>query len=275
MLGARGHDINGIDHPEVLASKLAEGSFDCVQLVAYKSIEGIKESAGCLTPALAYKVGKALEKKDVHIAMLGSYFNMMDPNPSVVESGTERFKEYLRFAKDFGSHLVGTETGSYKEDWGYHPDNHTEEALEKVIGIFKGLTNEAERHGVMVGIEGVYNHVVSTPARMKKVLDAIDSNNIQVIFDPVNLVHAGNYQAVNEMIDEVFNLYGDRIVLIHAKDFIFDEGEIKRVPLGEGMMDYPYLMDKLKALKPGIAIIIEELTGDELANSREYLSSLV
>lgn len=274
MIGVRGHDIGKMS-AELLAETLVQRGFESIQLVTYKSIDGISAHPGYLTPGLAFSIGKEFDKRHIHIAMLGSYFNLIDQEPGAVEQGIKRFKEYLRYAKEFKCHLVGTETGSYEKDWTYHPDNNSEDALNKVIEIFKELTIEAQRYGVIVGIEGAYNHVVSTPQRMKKVLDAVDSNNIQVIFDPVNLLHIGNYAQSQSIIDQAFELYGDRIVLIHAKDFVIHEGHLKQVAIGEGLMDYQYLGAILKERKPSIDVIIEGLTGEGLEKSRLYLKEML
>lgn len=52
----------------------------------------------------------------------------------------------------------------------------------------------AEKLGVIVAIEPVCRHIVNNAKRARKVLDAIDSPNLQIIFDPVNLLDESNYQ---------------------------------------------------------------------------------
>lgn len=274
MIGTRGHDIGKMS-AEALAQTMQDKGFRSIQLVAYKSINGISDKSGCLSPGLAYKVGHEFDKRGIHVALLGSYFNLLDPNKEVFDEGMKRFKEYLRFAKDFRCTLVGTETGSYNQDYSFNTKNHSDEALERVIDIFKELTLEAKNHGVMVGIEGVFSHAVSTPQRMKKLLDEVDSSNLQVIFDPVNLIHMDNYTQSKELIEEVFKLYGDRIILIHAKDFIVEDGSIKTASLGEGLLDYVHLIEIMSQYKPSIDIIIEDLMGDDLERSKLFLEKLM
>lgn len=273
MIGTRGHDIAVHTNPADLAEKMQGAGFDSVQLVAYRSIKGIPETPGHLSSGLAYSISHEFDKRGIHIALLGSYFNMLEQDPIKLASHIERFKEYLRFAKDFRCSLVATETGSYNPDMSYHPDNHGDKALETVIGIFRDLVGEAERHGVMVGLEGLYNYTVSTPKRIKEVLDAVGSSNLQVVFDPVNLLNCDNYRNANEIIKESFELFGDRIMVIHAKDFIVDGNTIRTVPLGQGLLDYDYLLDVALAQKPSIDIIIEDLRGDDLSLSRDFLKA--
>lgn len=275
MIGTRGHDIGGMMSPEVLAQAMAEQGFEAVQLVAYRSIMGVSEESGYLTPGLAYKVGHAFNQRGIHVALIGSYFNLLHPDEAVVAEGIKRFKEYIRHAKDFRGNLVGTETGSYNSDYSYNPENNSEEALLRVIEIFKELVGEAKNHGVMVGIEGLWAHAISTPKRMKRVLDAVDSGNLQVIFDPVNLLHIDNYKDANNIIDEAFELYGDRIILIHAKDFVVENNELKPVPIGQGLLDYKHLFDLTNQYKPGIEVIIEDVRGEALKTSQRYLETIM
>ncbi|MGL1891281.1 MAG: sugar phosphate isomerase/epimerase [Spirochaetaceae bacterium] len=276
MIGTRGHDINtGTTSARALAQEMLDAGMEAVQLVVYKSIKGVSEKPGCLSPGLAWSIGREFEKRDIHIALLGSYFNLLEQDSLKLKENMDRFKEYLRFASDFGCPIVGTETGSYNADMSYHPHNHGEEALQTVIGIFKEFAVEAEHHGVFVGVEGLYNFVISTPKRMKTLLDSVDSSNLQVILDPVNLLHMGNYTKVKEIIEDSFELFGNRIVLIHAKDFIIEDHQIKTVPLGRGLMDYEHLLTMVNRYKPGIDIIIEDLRGDELQESQLYLQSII
>lgn len=272
MIGTRGHDVgDGLGCAAVLARDMQEAGFEAVQLVAYRSIEGATEKPGCLSSGFAWRIGREFEKRDIHIALLGSYFNLLDQNEGTLRESIDRFKEYIRYARDFGCSLVGTETGSYNPDMSFHPDNHGEKALQTVIGIFKELVGEAERHGVMVGVEGLYNFVISDPKRMKLLLDAVDSSNLQVILDPVNLVHPGNYTEVKDIIEESYELYGDKIVLIHAKDFVVEDGQIKTVSLGRGLMDYHHLLTIARKYKPDIEVIIEDLRDDDLVESQAFL----
>lgn len=274
MIGTRGHDI-GLKSTAELAQDMQDAGFEAVQMVAYKCIKGVSDKAGYLSPGLAYSISHEFDKRGIHIALLGSYFNPLEQDVDRLDESMDRFKEYLRFAKDFRCHVVGTETGSYNADMSFHPDNHGEKALQTVIDIFKELTKEAEQHGAMVGVEGLYNFVISTPERMERLLDAVGSSNLQVILDPVNLLHAGNHANVKEIIEESFARYGERIILIHAKDFIVEDGRIKTVPLGRGLMDYEHFLTVVHKHKPFIDIIIEEITGDELKQSHRFLKDIM
>ena len=55
------------------------------------------------------------------------------------------------------------------------------------------IVKEAERYNVNIGIEGVHCFVINTPQKMKRLIDDLDSDNVKVIFDPVNYLNINNY----------------------------------------------------------------------------------
>ena len=79
------------------------------------------------------------------------------------------------------------------------------------------MVAEAEKFGVMVAIEGVARHVLSTPEKVRRALDDVNSNNLQAIFDPFNFLTDDNYMKQDEIINKVFDLYGDRIGTMSRK----------------------------------------------------------
>lgn len=267
MIGTRGHDLGGKMTALELATLAKEKGLDSIQLVLYRSIQGVEEDFGFLSSCFARKIGSGFIKSDVRIALLGCYINLPHVN-------LNRFKEYLKYAKDFNCPIVGTETGSVNEDYSFNTKNHSEEAYEQVVDIFKELTNEAAHYGVFVGIEGVYKHIIHDIYKMKGLLDEVNSPNLQVIFDPVNYLHMDNYKDVKHIIEEAFRLFGDKIAIIHAKDFIIEDNVIKSAPIGQGLMDYEHLYKTIRKYKYNIDVIIEEYTGKDLDESINYLKTL-
>ncbi|NLX77194.1 MAG: sugar phosphate isomerase/epimerase [Clostridiaceae bacterium] len=274
MIGIRAHDLGKMPVRE-LARKISEKGFDCTHLALQKAITDYDFSLGKLNPGMAKEIREAFYKENVLISVLGCYINPVHPDEKARREQLDRFKEHIRFARDFGCSIVATETGSLDHDWSYTPENNTPKAFKMIVESVAELVREAEKFGVIVCIEGVTTHTVSTPKIMKKVLDEIDSNNLQVLFDPVNLLDANNAGSQREMISEAFELFGDRILIIHAKDFIIENGVKKGVPIGKGMLDYPFFIKLVKERKPGIEILIEDSTPETMEYSRLYIQELL
>src|SRR5581483_1585940 len=111
----------------------------------------------------------------------------------------------------------------------YTEENFKEEPFLEVVEIVRELVSEAEKFGVIVGIEAGVNHPIYSPKVMKRLLDSVGSNNLQVIFDPVNLLTIETYTHQEEIFQEAFDLFGDRIIVVHAKDFVPEDGQLKTV----------------------------------------------
>lgn len=262
-IGTRAHDFGKLP-PAELASRISSKGFVAVQLALNKAIEGLDLQPGDLNPGLAFHVGDAFRRHGVQIAVLGCYINPLHPDGNTRHKLLGWFKEHLRFARDFGCGLVALETGTPDPDYLPHPDTHTEASFQESVASIAELVAEAEKFGVIVGVEGVTTHAVSTPAKMRRLLDSIASPNVQVVFDPVNLISYENYRDQQRVVEESLQLFGDRIAVAHAKDFAVGERTITTVPPGKGSFDYAPLLKHLATRKPGISILCEE-TGPDWA----------
>lgn len=269
-IGVRAHDFGKLPADE-LAGRIAAKGLSCVQLAVSKAIAGIDLKPGDLNPGVAFHIGQAFHRHGIQIAVLGCYVNPIYPDPEARRVLLGFFKEHLRFARDFGCGLVALETGSINADYSFHPDNHGEPAFQMFLASIASLVEEAEKFGVIVGIEGVTTHVVSTPARMRRVLDTIASNHLQIVFDPVNLLSMENYQEQDRLVNEAFDLYGDRIVAIHAKDFIIENRAFKAVRTGQGHFNYDLLLGLIQKRKPYISILLEEAGEDTAEECVRFL----
>jgi len=249
LIGLRAHDFGKL-RVEDLADKIQKNKISFIQLALSKAIAGIDDPAGILNPGLASYFREIFYKRGIKISVLGCYLNYIHPDIEQRRKNINVFKEHIRFARDFGCSVVGTETGSINADYSFSFDNQSDRAFQMFYESIKELVEEAEKFGVFVGIEAVTTHVISTPGRMKQIIDKVNSNNLQVIFDPVNLLNIENYKNQEEVIKKSFDLFGDKIAIIHAKDFIIEDGNLKQVAPGKGMLNYKLLCDLIKKKSP-------------------------
>lgn len=256
-LGIRGHDIekNGL---EELVEEIEKKGLTSVQLALSKSLDYVNTDLGSLSPGLAHYVGSTFQKHGIQIAVLGCYINMIHPDKVERRKGLERFKEHIRYARDFGCSIVGTETGNVNAEIFYTTENFKEEPFQEVVESVRELVEEAEKFGVIVGIEAGVNHPIYSSKVMRRLLDCVNSNNLQVIFDPVNLLTIDNYKKQDEVFEEAFNLFGDRMVILHAKDFSVENQMLKPAAVGKGLLNYDLVMKLIKEKKPFINILMED-----------------
>ncbi|QCJ44703.1 sugar phosphate isomerase/epimerase [Bacillus sp. S3] len=269
-IGIRAHDIQNPSLEEV-ADVVAKKGLTSVQLALKKSLTDVNSELGSLSPGFAHTIGSIFKRRDLHIAVLGCYINMIHPDLTQRRMELDRFKEHIRFARDFGCSIVGTETGNVRAEMVYTEENYQEQPFLEVVESVKELVQEAEKFGVIVGIEGGINHPIHTPLLMKRLLDLIPSNNLQVIYDPANFISRDNYQHQDAVIQEAFDLFGDRMVILHAKDFIIEDDQVKMVPVGHGLLHYDVLFHFVKRKKPYITILMESTTEPHIDGSMAYL----
>ena len=267
--GIRGHDVSaqGI---KSISQKCTQMGIDYLQLVLERSKEDF--AFGKFTEEYANEIKAEVGEKK--IAVLGSYINPSEPDDAALGENLARFKEKIRYASVLKPIVVGTETGIYIPD-----KTHSEQAYQRVLASVKELTKEAEKYGVCVGIEGVHVFVIDSPKAMARLMNDINSDNAKVIFDPCNLIGIHNYMNQDEIINEMFDLLADKIVCLHAKDFTVENGEMKQVIPGEGMLNYKLIFQRMKEHNLDIPVISEEIDDEAacrgLANLEKIQNELI
>ena len=96
---------------------------------------------------------------------------------------------------------------------------------------------------------------------MQRFLDDIDSPNVEVILDAVNLLDRNNYKEQEAVFDKAFKLYGDRVTVAHIKDFKIDEnGDVAFEQVGEGLLNYKHLFKLLNSISHILQCLLKTLT---------------
>ena len=262
--GIRGHDVaeKGLQN---ICKRCEKQGISYLQLVLEKSIDDF--GAVKFTREYANSIKEQLG--DVKIAILGSYINPSNPNDDELRFDIERFKEKIKYASILKPIAVGTETGRYKEGL-----TDTEEAYQYVLATFKELTKEAEKYGICIAIEGVHCFVINTPQKMKRLLGDLNSDNVKVIFDPVNYLNINNYKNQDKIISETFDSLWDKICVIHAKDFMFENGEFCFRKPTEGILNYNLIFEKMKEYNLDVPIICEEISDSDAVIAFEKLEKI-
>ena len=273
QLGIRLHDIKKAPLEERLEIAKEQG-FKCGHLALSKVISEFPTDNAALTPGLAMHLRKLFAKYDQDIAVLGCYLNLTNPNEETMKKTYARYFSNIRFASLLGAGVVGTETGAVNEEYKFEERNHSEEALKTFIERVKPVVKCAEDFGVIFAIEPVYKHIVCNPKRARRVLDEIGSPNLQIIFDPVNLLDTCNYENREEIFAEAIDLLGDDIAMLHLKDFEVSDTGLKSVACGTGEMDYENILRFVKKKKPFMHATLENTVPENAVCAREYIQRI-
>lgn len=274
--GMRCHDLCPKMEMEQLFEEVKANGIHQIQLAFGKSISNYDFSVGHYSAGLARYVGSLLEKNDVHVAVLGCYINPTNPIESKRQAEVARFIEHLKYARMIGADMVGTETGRMDPNMRVNPESYTEDAYQLLLKSMREIVAAAEKLGVIVGVEGVFDHTLYSPARMKRFLEDIDSPNVEVILDAVNLIHPDQVdpEEQRQVIEKAFAYYGDRISALHVKDFVFEGQHQAFRHVGEGMFCYEPLMKLVKENKPHIAMLLENSSKERFHSDVAFLQEI-
>lgn len=274
QIGIRLHDLAPGSLPQRLRNAHEQG-FTCGHLALTKVLKDFPADTA-LTPGFALYLKKMFEANGLDVAVLGNYKNLANPDAAQLAKIQQSYYDHICFASFLGAGVVGTETGApnttYTEDT---PEGRTEEALETFITNLRPVIKCAENFGVMLAIEPVCRHIVYDSQRALRVINEINSPNLGIIFDPVNLLGPHNVDDRAEVIRQTIADLHEHIMVVHLKDFVRNEdGSLKSVACGEGEMDYRDILRFVKHEKPYIHATLENTNPDNAVRAREYIERI-
>ncbi|MCI9047600.1 MAG: sugar phosphate isomerase/epimerase [Hungatella sp.] len=272
--GMRCHDICPKADMDTVFDAVKNNGIDQIQLALGKSVSGYDFNYGHYSPGFGRLIGRKLKERDIHVAVLGCYINPVNPVEKTRQAEVSKFIEHLKYAKAMGADMVGTETGRYSAAFDVVPYTYTEGCYQLLLKSMRQIVSAAEKLGVIVGIEAVHDHTLYCPEMMRRFLEDIDSPNVEAILDPVNLISRENHQNQDQVIEDAFKLYGDRISVIHVKDFVMKDGEPEFAYVGTGLLHFETLMKKVKEQKPYIAMLLENSNPQRYHGDVEYLQGV-
>ncbi|WP_413379333.1 sugar phosphate isomerase/epimerase family protein [Alkalihalobacillus sp. 1P02AB] len=252
-----------------VAQKVGSYQFQHVQLALWKAFNEYDfMKPGRLSPGMAKYIKKEFERHGSSISVLGCYLHLFERDEKKHQVNKERYKEMIRYARIFGTSIVATETG--KIDSGHF----TKGDWEKLKETLQELLEEAEKWGVFIGIEPAQYHLIDNAKKLRKLIDEVPSSHLGVVLDPGNLITEKNYKEQDAVIEEMFQLLGDRIVAFQAKDCFFGENdELSWVPVGQGHLNYELIFARLFQYKPHIEIILDSINSENILEAQRFIKN--
>ena len=276
QIGIRLHDVNTASDAagktlEARLCKAREEGFVCAHLAYRKVISGVAFTPAALNEGLAAYTKRAFERERMDIAVLGCYLNLAHPDAEKLAAIKAEYAAHLRVAALCGAAVVGTETGCPNEAYRTDANTHTREALELFIRNLADVVACAEHWGVSLAIEPVWNHIVYNADRALEVIRAIQSPNLRIILDPVNLLGPENADDREAVFADAMEKLCPHIAVLHLKDFIRRDGKLISVAAGTGEMDYHSILRFMKAEKPFLQATLENTVNENAVSSRQLI----
>ncbi len=271
----RPHDIGKSLTADEIGCKVKEyGLFSGVQLAIAKAIKDQTGTPDTLTPDVIKMIRQGFNNNGIEIPILGAYFNPVHSNKQKVLDGQAKFADHLRKASQFGAKYVASETGSYNDEpWTYNPKNQTEQALKEVIDVFGPLADVAKESGSYVSVEGAWGHCMYSPEQMNRLIKTIDNGHVRTTVDIYNYLYIDNYEQRYDIFHKCLDLFGDKIVIFHIKDFIPQDGKLVEVGLGKGIMGWDKIIPEIKKELPESLLVFEGVK--DLNDSVDYFKKLL
>ena len=205
---------------------LKEAGFEGVELISPNNIDASEiVAARDKTGLIIHGVSGARHWQDP----------LSSPDPAVVARGLAAIRQEFLDCKAYGGTTVlvvpavVTKEVSYRDAYKRSQDN------------IRKLLPDAERSGIKIAIEEVWNKFLLSPVEFARYIDEFDSPWVGAYFDVGNVVEYGYPQ---EWIHEL----GKRILKIHIKeyakpkrfDYALGEGEIDWSAVRQALLDVGY-----------------------------------
>lgn len=143
--------------------------------------------------------------------------------------------------------------------------DHTVFSMAQVLDV-------ADELDLRVAFEPEPGNVINASVKARRLLDELASDRLGVVIDAVNTMETAPDRPAEAVLDEAFDLLGDRIFVAHAKDH--DEAG-REVTTGSGIVSWPYYVSLLRAAGFAGPLIIHGVQEDEVAASAAYLGSII
>ena len=150
-------------------------------------------------------------------------------------------KKQLELASYLGMESILVVPGACGVD--FEPDSEVipyDVAYDRALSALSELAPVAEKYGVVLGIENVWNKFLLSPIEMRDLIDKVNSPFVGSYFDVGNVLYCGYPE-------HWINILGKRITKVHFKDYKREPGGLNCfVDLLSGDVDYIAVMDAFR-----------------------------
>ncbi len=171
-------------------------------------------------------------------------YNYTSGNEKNREKAIEITKKQLEVASILGCDTILVVPGAVEVAFDPGEVVEYDVAYERAQSALKELAPYAEKLGVSIGVENVWNRFLLSPLEMARFLDEIGSNYVGSYFDVGNVLFMGYPE-------HWIKILGSRIKKVHFKDFRRETGNGNLsgfVDLLEGDVNWPEIINSLEKI---------------------------
>lgn len=267
-IGVRAHDY-GKQPCDSLFATIASDGWESVQLAIKKAVLGAEHTADLTNPLLT-NIRRKLDENHLTVSVLGAYVEPGLAEESRRRESVAEFLAQLSAAKALHAGCIATETTKRSLQPGVS-QREAMLALERSLG---DILTAAEPIGMIVAVEPVWYHTLATPEAVRSLLSVMGSQNLKVIFDPVNLLSPEEFDIQHSLWDRCFESFGSEIATVHLKGTAKRDGKLVSVPLTESAVDYFDLFQHFAKLSQPFSILREEACPETAQADYAFIAAL-
>lgn len=180
---------------------------------------------------------------------------------------TEELMQGSDFAKKLGVEKIATHVG-------FLPENPSYTQFREVVCAVRTVARHCKNNGQYF----LFETGQETPVTLLRTIEAVGTGNLGINLDPANLILYGKANPVDAL-----DVFGKYVMDVHAKDGLYPTNGSElgnEVKIGDGKVDFPRFVDKLKKIGYNGTLTIErEITGEQqikdIVGAKTYLEALI
>ncbi|HET9178403.1 MAG TPA: sugar phosphate isomerase/epimerase [Terriglobia bacterium] len=221
---------------------------------------------------------KEFAARDVALAEVGAWVNMLDPDPGKRRHNLSYVQERLALAEMLGARCCVDIAGSFNpSQWdGPDPGNITDEFIDATVENCRHVIDSVKPTRTRFSIEMMPFTFPTGPDDYLRLIRQVDRKGFAVHLDVCNVINSPDRMYRNNaVIEECFRKLGPWIVSCHAKDLDwkrYSQVCLLEVVPGRGKIDYHAYLRGISRLAVDAPLMLEHLKApEEYDEGRRYI----
>jgi len=242
------------------------------------------------------ELNAALKQYDVVIsAVVGNrYTNLIHPDTDIRQEYLKNLAKFIEIAEKVNCRAVPTICGTcapetpdgvtfidlFTKEYRYnvHPENWSLQTWKLLVESVKQVLRDTSGMKASIAMEAQVTTTIDGPLAHRRLIDDVGDPRIGVELDPVNMISLQNYYHTTDLINECFDLLGERILTCHAKDTnIWPNKQtvhVQEVCAGRGIMDYETYLVRMSRLEWPRMLLPEHIPADQYSEAYAFIMSM-
>ena len=264
-----------LDKNTDIAAKIKE-----VKEMGFSSCQIACWDMDCHNEVIAAKVKAALDEYGVRVSTFWAGWSgpqawNFTEGPTTLGIVPEEYRETrvceLKAGSDFAKMIGADQLATHA---GFLPESPAYEGYDALVAAIREVAAHCKKNGQYF----LFETGQETPVTLLRVIEDVGLDNLAVNLDPANLILYGKANPIDAL-----DVIGKYVRDVHGKDGLYPTNgrELGReTPLGEGKVNFPRFVARLKELGYDGAITIErEISGEEqkkdIVKAKAILETLI